>query len=123
METNKLELEINNLITEVERGLLKGHINTNTPQVALDEQTKLGAYLSMCYGMIERLDTKEAEYFVNNRESKKSDLSVKKDWKVSHEGVRQSFWENRIKRLKVLIESLEKIYYQAKHEQQFKLLK
>lgn len=113
----KLEETINSLIKEIEAGLLDNQINTTSPEMALDYIVKLGAYTSTAMGLIERLDTLEAEHFINNRADKKSDLSVKKDWKVTKEGIRQGFWENRIKRMRYLVETLEKVYYHGRNEQ------
>ena len=110
-------------MAEVEKGLILGHINSNTPEVALEYHTRLGGYLSTCYGMIERIDTAEAEYFVNNRASNKSDVATSKAWKVSKEGIRQNFWETRIKRLKILSDTLSVVYYHAKMEMQTRNLK
>lgn len=114
---NPLEATINTLIKEIEAGLLDGKINTTSPETALDYIVKLGAYTSTAMGLIEKLDTLEAEHFINNRADKKSDLSVKKDWKVTKEGIRQGFWENRIKRMRYLVETLEKVYYHGRNEQ------
>ncbi len=119
MSENPLEATINATIADIENKLLNGHINTNTPDPALEAHVRLGAYISTCYGMIERLDVKEAEYFVNNRELKKSDLAVKKEWKTSHEGIRQEFWSNRIKRLKVLSETVLVLYYHARGDKKY----
>lgn len=122
---NPTELELNQIIAEIENGLLKGHITTNTPAVALEYHTKLGAYLSMCYGFIERLDTLQAQHHVNAKieDEKLSDLSISKRWKTSEEGVRQNFWLNRIHRLKVLIEHLQTIYYAGRDEAKLRELK
>lgn len=119
MTENPLELAINRTITNLENSLLKGEINSNTPDAALEAHVELGAYISTCYGMIERLDTLEAQYFVNNRALQKSDLAVKKTWKVSHEGVRQEFWSNRIKRLKVLSDTVLVLYYHARGDKKY----
>lgn len=115
---NPTENDINELIRNIEIGLLKGHITTNVPHVALDYHTKIGAYLSMCYGFIERLDTLQAQHHVNAKieDEKLSDLAISKRWKVSEEGVRATFWENRIKRLKVLENTLSVLYYQGRSE-------
>lgn len=115
-----LEEKINQVIYRLEKDLINGRINSTTPEVCLEEQTKLSSYLSMCIGLIERLDIKEAQFFVNNRNNHKSDLGVKKEWKTSNEGIRQEFWENRCKRIKVLIDALEKLYYHAKMERQLR---
>lgn len=122
---NPTELELNQIIAEIESGLLKGHITTNTPAVALEYHTKLGAYLSMCYGFIERLDTLQAQHHVNAKieDEKLSDLAISKRFKVSEEGIRQTFWDNRIKRLKVLIEHLQTIYYAGRDEAKLRELK
>lgn len=122
---NPLEKEINAVIKEVETGLLKGHINTTIPHIALEYSTKLGAYLSMCYGLIEKLDTLQAQHHVDRKieDEKKSDLAISKLWKVSDEGIRQAFWENRIKRIKVLMDTLTVLYYQGRDESKLKELK
>lgn len=115
---NPTETAINSLIAEIESGLLKGHITTNTPAVALEYHTKLGAYLSMCYGFIEKLDTLEAQFKVNKKieDSKLSNVAMSAEWKTTEEGIRQAFWENRIKRLKVLENTVSVIYYQGRSE-------
>jgi hypothetical protein len=92
-------------------------INSSTPHTTMMYLIKLGSYLSTSIGLIERLDTMEAEHFVNNRESEKTDLGTKKKWKLSKEGIRQNFWETRCKRLKILIETLEKLYYHSRGEE------
>lgn len=125
------EKKINELVQEVESGLLKGHITTNVPVVALNYQSKLSGWLSTAMGFIEKLDTLEAQFFVNNRNAKgedglplfKSDTSVRNGWEVTAEGIRQQFWENRIKRLEVLIRAMEKIYYHGREEWKQKELK
>lgn len=128
---NPIEKKINELVQEVEKGLLEGHINTSNPVVALNYQTKLSGWLSTAMGMIEKLDGLEAQFFVNNRHAKgednlplyKSDTAVRNGWEVTTEGIRQKFWENRIKRLEVLIRSMEKMYYHGREEWKQKELK
>lgn len=119
----KLEEEINQLIQEIEQGLLKDEINTTVPHVALEKQSKLGAYLSTSMGLIEKLDTLEAQYFIDSRERFKSDNATKKSWETTEKGIRQRFWENRIKRIEVLIKTLEKLYYHGRDEMKQKELK
>lgn len=118
-----MRTELNNLISEIETGLLNGHISTNTPEYALEYHTKLGAYLSMCYGAVEKIDTAEAQHFVNNRDKFKSDLACKKEWTTSEDGIAQTFWLNRIKRIRVLIETLATLYYQGRDEKKYNELK
>jgi hypothetical protein len=120
---NTLENDINKLIGEIEKKLLNGHITSNTPELALNYNTKLGGYLSTCYGLIERLDIKESEYFVNNKTDLITNLAVSKNWKVTNEGIRQKFWENRITRLKVLIDTVLPLYYAGRREKEIKELK
>lgn len=119
----KLEEDINKLISEIESGLLEDKINTTVPNVALDYQSKLSTYSSTAMGLIERLDTLEAEYFINKRSNFKSDTAVRKSWESTKEGIRQQFWSNRIKRMKILIKTLEKIFYAGRDEQKQKELK
>lgn len=118
---NALEEEINGVIHEIEGGLLKGHISSRVPHVALNYSTTMGAYTSMCYGLIEKLDVLEAQFHVNAKatgeEKKPSDLAIGKQWKITTEGIRQAFWENRIKRLKILTDTLDKLYYQGRSEE------
>lgn len=119
----KLEEKINSLISEIEDGMIKKQINTTVPEVSLEYQTQLTAYTSTAMGLIEKLDTMEAEFFVKNRHEHKSDNSVKKTWDKTNEGIRQKFWENRIERMLLLIRGLEKIYYHGRDERKFKELK
>lgn len=118
-----MKQEINNLIEEIEKGLIKLEINTNNPHVSLDYQTQLGGYLSSCIGLIEKLDTLEAQFFIDNRSNHKSDNATKKAWEVSETGIKQKFWETRIKRIEVLIKRLEVIFYQGRDEMKLKELK
>lgn len=120
---NPLEETINELLQKVENGLRKNHINTTVPHVALDYQSLLTAYLSTSFGLIERLDMLEAQYFVNNRKDNKSDNATKRAWEITDEGIRQKFWQTRIKRINVLIDGLEKIYYQGRRDYEQKQLK
>lgn len=122
MPANELETKINALISEIESGLLEDKINTTIPHVALDYQNKLATYSSTAMGLIERLDTLEAEFFVNKRPNFKSDTAVNKAWKVSKEGIRQTFWSNRISRMKILIKTLEKTFYAGRDEAKQKTL-
>jgi len=121
--TQTLQEQINELISEIEVGLLKEHIHTGVPQVALEYQSKLSAYLSSSYGQVEILDTREAKYFVNTRKDYKSDNACRKSWENTHDGIAQKFWENRVERLQVLIRALEKIYYFGRDEARQKDLK
>lgn len=114
---NPLEEAINNLISEIETGLLNDRINTTIPHICLDYQSRLSTYSSTAMGLIERLDTLEAEYLINNRINFKSDTQTKKGWDITPEGIRQNFWNNRIKRMKILIKNLEKLYYHGRDEQ------
>lgn len=116
---NPLEKVINNLIKEVEAYLLDDKINTSTPESALNYSSKLSSYYSSSMGKIEKLNTLEAEHFINQRPNHKSDLSVKKTWATKHEGIRQEFWENRIKRLGKLIEAVDKLYYWGRKEEKY----
>lgn len=116
---NQLEEIINNLIKEVEAYLLDDKINTSTPESALNYSSKLSSYYSSSMGKIEKLNTLEAEHFINERPNHKSDLSVKKKWATKHEGIRQEFWENRIKRLGKLIEAVDKLYYYSRKEEKY----
>lgn len=118
-----LEQQINTLIAEIEEGLLTGKIHTGTPVLALEYQTKLSAYLSSSYGQVEILDTREARYFVNEREKFKSDNACRKSWETTNDGIAQKFWENRVERLQVLVRATEKIYYWGKLEVQMRELK
>jgi len=119
MTENPLEIKINEIIAEVEQGLLNGNMGTQNPETALEYQTKLTALRLTSYGLIERLDTLEAQHAVDKRENFKSDAACKKAWKISHEGQRQSFWELRIKRIKVLTDTLNKLYDQARDERKY----
>ena len=116
---NPLEEVINNLIKEVEAYLLDDKINTSTPEAALNYSSKLSSYYSSSMGKIEKLNTLEAEHFINERPNHKSDISVKKTWATKHEGIRQEFWENRIKRLGKLIEAVDKLYYYSRKEEKY----
>lgn len=116
---NQLEETINNLIKEVEVYLLDDKINTSTPEIAVQYSAKLSAYYSSSMGNIEKLNTLEAEHFINERPLHKSDLSVKKTWATKREGIRQEFWENRVKRLGKLIEAVDKVYYYGRGEAKY----
>jgi hypothetical protein len=128
---NPFEEKINQFVSEIEKYLLTDVINTTAPHIALDYHTKLSSYMSSIMGLIEKLDILEAEYFVNNRNSEdsfgdkvfKSDNACKKHWEITNEGIRQKFWENRIKRLKILSDTLEKVYYHGREEHKSKELK
>lgn len=116
---NKLEEVINNLIREVENYLLDDKINTTTPESAIQYSSKLSAYLSASMGKIETLNTLEAEHYINERPSHKSDLAVKRTWEAKNEGIRQLFWESRVKRLSKLIEAVDKCYYYGRNENKY----
>ena len=118
-----LEQQINALIAEIEEGLLTGKIHTGVPVVALEYQTKLSAYLSSSYGQVEILDTREARYFVNEREKFKSDNACRKSWETTNDGIAQTFWENRVERLQVLVRALEKLFYWGRDEARQRELK
>lgn len=116
---NQLEEVINKLINEVEAYLVDDKINTTTPDSAVRYSAHLSSYLSSSMGNIEKLNTLEAEHFINERPNHKSDLSVKKTWATKREGIRQEFWENRVKRLSKLIEAVDKLYYYSRLEQKY----
>lgn len=116
---NPLEETINNLIKEVEAYLLDDKINTSTPDSAVRYSAHLSSYLSSSMGNIEKLNTLEAEHFINERPNHKSDLAVKKTWATKREGIRQEFWENRVKRLGKLIEAVDKLYYYSRKEEKY----
>lgn len=116
---NPLEVVINNLIKEVEAYLLDDKINTTTPLVALQYSSKLSSYYSSSMGNIEKLNTLEAEHFINERPNHKSDLAVKKTWATKREGIRQEFWESRVKRLGKLIEATDKLYYHSRKDEKY----
>jgi len=116
---NQLEEVINNLIKEVEAYLLDDKINTSTPESALSYSAKLSSYYSSSMGNIEKLNTLEAEHFINERPNYKSDLATKKKWATKREGIRQEFWENRCKRLSKLIEAVDKLYYYSRKEEKY----
>ena len=123
MAKTEVEQQINDLICEVENGLRNGHITTLNPIGSLEYHTKLSAWLSTCYGLIERLDTEEAKYFINNRKDHKSDNATKKAWEYTDEGIEQKFWETRIQRIGVLIKALERVYYHARDEAKIREMK
>lgn len=108
--------ELTNLIEQVEIDLRKGIYNTNAPESALSMYTILQSYLSTCYGISEKKDAEQSRFFTKNREHHASDLATTKSWRVSDEGIQQAFWETRIKRLKVLIETLLTIYYKGRDD-------
>lgn len=116
---NPLEVVINDLIKEVEAYLLDDKINTTTPLAALQYSSKLSSYYSSSMGNIEKLNTLEAEHFINERPNHKSDLAVKKTWATKREGIRQEFWESRVKRLGKLIEATDKLYYHSRKDEKY----
>lgn len=111
---NKLEQEINQLIISTEKSLLKGELGVE----CLELGNKLAGYLSMCIGLIERLDTLEAKFKHDKKleDGSKSNVALSSEWKTTEEGIRQIFWQNRVSRLKVLIERTNMIYYENREE-------
>lgn len=118
MTENPLELKINELIKDLEGQLVKGQVHTTMPHTMVEHLEKLGGYLSMVYGMLERLDVLEAQFHVDKKleNGDLTSLAIGKLWKIREEGVRQAFWENRKSRLKVLIDTIERSYYNARDD-------
>lgn len=118
MPENPLEQSINTLIRSVETQLLKGQVHTTNPHSTLETLEQLGGYLSTVKGLEERLDTLEAQFHVNRKleNGDLTSLAIGKQWKITEEGIRQAFWQNRESRLKVLIDTLERSYYSSKYE-------
>jgi len=114
----ELEKTINDLIHTLEGKLVRGEVHTTMPHVILQYLEQLGGYSSMVTGLLERLDTLEAQHHVDKQIEDKdiSSIKVGKAWKVTKEGIRQDFWVTRLKRLNKLIDTLEKSYYSAKYE-------
>ena len=57
------------------------------------------------------LEKLEAKYFIANREDKKSDISIKREWRVTEEGQRLIVLNRYVKAVSKVIDSLKSRLY------------